>query len=187
VFLVLLALVLTLSVGLAACGGAGEQQEEEEEGQTYDLTIASTGGGSVTSPGEGTAAYDEGTVVNLEATPDAYYRFVNWTGDLGTIADINAASTTIIMSGDYFIAASFEVIPMVDAGWAHTVGLRADATVVAEGANDDGQCVVGGWTDIVQIAAGGGHTVGLKADGTVVATGNNVDGQCDVGEWTNIV
>lgn len=33
VFLVLLALVLTLSVGLVACGGAGQEEEEEEEEQ----------------------------------------------------------------------------------------------------------------------------------------------------------
>ena len=119
VFLVLLALVLTLSVGLVACGGPGEEQEEEEEEEqhgeqeeeeeeTYDLTIASTGGGSVDTPGEGTATYDEDTVVNLEATPDAYYRFVNWTGDVGTVADIDSATTTIVMNGDYSITANFE-------------------------------------------------------------------------------
>ena len=39
VFLVLLALVLTLSVGLVACGGAGEQQEEEEASYT-DISAA---------------------------------------------------------------------------------------------------------------------------------------------------
>ena len=50
----------------------------------------------------------------------------------------------------------------------------------------DGQCNVGSWTDIVQVAAGGYHTVGLKSDGTVVAVGYNVDGQCNVGSWTDI-
>ena len=33
----------------------------------YNLTISSTEGGSVTSPGEGISTYDEGTVVNLTA------------------------------------------------------------------------------------------------------------------------
>ena len=37
----------------------------------YDLTINSTVGGSVTTPGEGTFTYDEVTVVNLMATPDS--------------------------------------------------------------------------------------------------------------------
>ena len=59
--------------------------------------------------------------------------------------------------------------------------------MVAVGDNDDGQCGVGGWTDIVQIAASGYHTVGLKSDGTVVAAGYNNYGQCDVGGWTGIV
>jgi hypothetical protein len=51
------------------------------------------------------------------------------------------------------------------------VGLKADSTVVAVGANAGRQCDVSHWRDIVQIAAGSYHTVGLKADGTVVAAG----------------
>jgi alpha-tubulin suppressor-like RCC1 family protein len=51
-----------------------------------------------------------------------------------------------------------------------------------EGINDDyGQCDVGDWTDITQVAAGRWHTVGLKADGTVVTLGDNIAGQCNVG------
>ena len=75
----------------------------------------------------------------------------------------------------------------VGAGDAHTVGLRADGTVVAVGWNDDGQCDVSGWTDIVAVSAGGYHTVGLRADGTAVAVGNNYYGQRDVSGWTDIV
>ena len=59
--------------------------------------------------------------------------------------------------------------------------------VVAVGDNDDGQCKVNGWRNIVQVAAGGVHTVGLKADGTVLAVGYNDDGQCKVNGWRNIV
>ena len=73
----------------------------------YDITISSTEGGSVTTPGEGTFTYGEGDGVNLVATPDAGYRFVNWIGDVGTIADVNAANTTITMNGDYYITAKF--------------------------------------------------------------------------------
>ena len=36
----------------------------------------------------------------------------------------------------------------ISAGYAHTVGLRSDGTVVAVGNNDDGQCDVSDWTDI---------------------------------------
>ena len=78
----------------------------------------------------------------------------------------------------------------VSAGKDHTVGLKADGTVVAVGDNDRGRCDVDGWTDIVAISAGHYHTVGLKADGTVVATrytGKYYDGQCGVYGWTDIV
>jgi hypothetical protein len=81
------------------------------------------------------------------------------------------------------------VTPMVAVGQQHTVGLKSDGTVIAIIGNDYGygQCNVGNWTDIVQVAADYGHTVGLKSDGTVVAVGFNDYGQCDVGGWTDII
>jgi len=75
----------------------------------------------------------------------------------------------------------------ISVGLCHTVGLKADGTVVVAGYNSDGQCDVSNWSDIVAIAAGDYHTVGLKADGTVVAAGHNHDGQCDVSGWSDIV
>jgi hypothetical protein len=74
------------------------------------LTVYSSAGGLVTTPGEGIFVYDPGTVVTLVATPDSGYYFVNWSGDVGTIADVNAAVTTITMSGTYSITANFAVI-----------------------------------------------------------------------------
>ena len=80
----------------------------------------------------------------------------------------------------------------ISAGTWYTVGLKKDGTVVAVGDNDDGQCDVSGWKDIVAVSAGGSHTVGLKKDGTVVATEYTGDdrynyGQCDVSGWKDIV
>ena len=77
----------------------------------FGLTVSSTAGGSVTVPGEGTFIYDAGTVVNLVAAPAGSYQFDNWTGDVGTIADVNSASTTVAMEGNYSITANFDVIP----------------------------------------------------------------------------
>ena len=71
-------------------------------------------------------------------------------------------------------------IAAVSAGTAHTVGLKADGTVVATG-DYYGQCDVDSWTDIVAVSAGIYQTVGLNADGTVVAAGKNEYGECDVG------
>ena len=170
--------------------GEGDTVEPE-----YNLTVSSTAGGSGTTPGEGTSVYDTGTVVSLVATPASGYRFVNWTGDTGTLDNVNATSTTITMNSDYSITANFEeeevvepeYILMVATGWSHTVGVKSDGTVAAVGCSGSGLCNVGGWTDIVQVAAGVGHTVGLKSDGTVVAVGSSDFARCNVGGWTDIV
>jgi hypothetical protein len=54
-------------------------------------------------------------VISLVASPTSGYRFVNWTGDVVTTAAINNATTTMTMSGDYFITANFALqgTPMV--------------------------------------------------------------------------
>jgi hypothetical protein len=75
------------------------------------LVISSTEGGSVITPGEGEFHYVCGTVVDLVASPDPGYKFVNWSGDVATIADVHAASTTITMSCWYSITANFEAVP----------------------------------------------------------------------------
>jgi len=77
----------------------------------HDLAVTSTAGGSVSTPGKGTFTYDAGTVVDLVAAPDSGYQFVSWAGDVGTIASVTAASTTITMNGDYVIMANFEEEP----------------------------------------------------------------------------
>ncbi len=73
----------------------------------YDLTISVTEGGEVVTPGHGTFTHDQGTVVTLIVFPHAGYRFVNWTGDVDTVADVYAASTTITMNDNYSITANF--------------------------------------------------------------------------------
>jgi len=78
----------------------------------HTVTISSRPGGSVTSPGEGVFAYDDGDVVHLVATPDPNYYFVKWTGtgvDAGKVTDPTAASTTITVDGDYTVQANFRI------------------------------------------------------------------------------
>jgi hypothetical protein len=91
IFLIALALI----AGMAGCSGQ------------YTIQISSGSGGTVTTPGEGTFTYDEGTVINLVATPDYGYKFANWAGNVDTIADAYAASTTITINNNYYIIASF--------------------------------------------------------------------------------
>jgi len=94
---------------------------------TYNLTITSTAGGTVTTPGVGTFTRDEGTVVNLVATPNAGYRFVNWTGNVTTIANVNAATTNITMNDDYSITANFVAV------YDLTITITAGGTVTTPG------------------------------------------------------
>ena len=63
----------------------------------YNIQISSGSGGTVTTPGEGTFTYDEGTVVNLTAEAEEGYHFVNWIGDVDTIGNVYAAATNITM------------------------------------------------------------------------------------------
>jgi hypothetical protein len=95
IFLILLALI----AGIVGCNLTLHR---------YSLGISSTEGGSVTKPGEGMfLLYSEGRVVDLVATPDSGYHFVNWTGNVDTIADVEDATTTITMYGAYEITANF--------------------------------------------------------------------------------
>ena len=96
-------ITVALIAGIVGC--------EPTLAQQYDLTIASTAGGSVTMPGEGVFSCDMCVAVNLVATPSSGYQFVNWTGNVSTIANVNAAITTITLNGDYSITANFEAIP----------------------------------------------------------------------------
>jgi uncharacterized repeat protein (TIGR02543 family) len=75
--------------------------------ESYNLTIASTSGGSVTEPGEGIFTYNATTVVNLVVEADEGYYFVGWTGDVDAIGNVNAAVTTITMEDNYSITANF--------------------------------------------------------------------------------
>ena len=79
----------------------------------------------------------------------------------------------------------------IDTTLSHIVGLKADGTVVAAGANTFGECNVSQWTDIVSIVAGStaapsgsNYTIGLKADGTLVFTGSKPFGNPT---WTDVV
>jgi hypothetical protein len=98
---------------------------------SYDLTTNSAGDGSVTTPGEGTFPYDCGMVVDLVAEAGEGYRFVNWTGDIASIADVGAAVTTITMNDDYSVTAGFEQIPSEQFGLI--VSSTAGGTVTSPG------------------------------------------------------
>ena len=46
-------------------------------------------------------------LIPIVAVPDEGYRFGEWTGHVGTIADIYDPTTTVTMNGDYAITSNF--------------------------------------------------------------------------------
>ena len=80
----------------------------------YTLTMASTAGGSVV-PALGAHTYNASQVVNLTATPDNGYRFVNWTATAGTLGSATAATTTFTMpSQNATVTAHFALGTLVE-------------------------------------------------------------------------
>ena len=81
-------------------------------------------------------------------------------------------------NGNASEVATWRNIVQVAAGRYHTLGLRADGTVVATTpayGEFPAACDVSGWTDIVAICAGSSFSVGLRSDGTVVVAGDFCD------------
>ena len=93
-------IILLIVVALIACtAGCAPIQ--------HQLTISSTDGGSVITPGEGTFTYNKEKAVRLVARSALGYAFVGWSGDVGTINTVKSFSTTITIDGDYSITANF--------------------------------------------------------------------------------
>jgi len=88
----------------------------------YVLTVTSSAGGNVTDPGEDDFTYYQGTVVDLLAVPDEGFRFVDWTGDVDDVDDVNAEDTFITMNADYAIQANFEALPQMELTITSTEG-----------------------------------------------------------------
>jgi uncharacterized protein YkwD len=115
-FLIVAALIAVMAGCSGSVGGGGGGGNEE----SYTLAILSTAGGSVTNPGEGNFTYAEGEVVNLLAEPEAGYQFVNWTGNVSTIANVNVAITAITTDDSYSIQANFIEGPSIPPGINYT-------------------------------------------------------------------
>jgi hypothetical protein len=79
----------------------------------YTLTMAVNGIG-MTTPAVGSHNYAAGTVVNITATPDNAWQFVNWTtANMSEIANATEASTTVTVDESKTVTANFALLP----GW----------------------------------------------------------------------
>jgi len=88
----------------------------------------------------------------------------------------------LLIQGDRTIRESVtSTAPLVEiaSGQSHTLGLRADGTIVAWGSNVFGQCnVPAGLLGVAHVYAGKNHSILLMKDGTVRCFGLNNNGQC---------
>jgi hypothetical protein len=139
------------------------------------LTIGSCDFGNVVVPGEGTFEVDYGSIVNLKADPDDYYRFVSWTGaavDVGKVANPSAAETTVLADADYTLNACFEENPM--------------QVIISKPLDSDPKWTVQGQWAFGVPAGQGGSSFGLP-DPTGGATGTTVYGVNLNGDYSVVV
>ncbi|MFP3871734.1 MAG: InlB B-repeat-containing protein [Candidatus Aenigmatarchaeota archaeon] len=95
---------------------------QEKGAVIYNLTVDEEGQGSVEKDPD-QPEYEEGTEVNLTATPDQGWKFVNWTGDYtGTERNI-----TVTMDGDKSVTAHFQ--EEQDSGYTLTIEVVGEGEV----------------------------------------------------------
>ena len=102
----LAAIILPCVIAIVAVMAITNPGQPTLPAQTCTLTThtSPSGAGSVyPSRGE----YQSGVQVTLTASAASGYQFVDWTGDVGTIADVENAATTITMNDHYSITANF--------------------------------------------------------------------------------
>ena len=133
---------------------------------SLSVDVSPSGAGLVSlSPSDG--EYEPGAQVTLTATPASDYRFVNWTGDVGTVADVNSASAVISMSDDYSITANFALGITEIRDWYDLDAVRH---------NLDGSCLlmnsldstIAGYMELASKTANEGmgwEPIGTSADG----------------------
>ncbi len=143
----------------------------------YQLTMAvNPAGGGTTAPTVGVHSYDDGTVVNISATPAAGYRFVKW---IGGVADSSSASTTVTMSANKTVTASFQktynltmaVNPAGGGTTTPTSGVTTydDETIVSISSTPSTGYRFVKWTGGVADSTSASTTVTMNANKTVTA------------------
>jgi prepilin-type N-terminal cleavage/methylation domain-containing protein/uncharacterized repeat protein (TIGR02543 family) len=93
---------------------------------SYTLGLNATTGGTVSAGGSN--PYGPGSSVAITATPASGYKFTGWTGDVSSVANVNSASTTVTVNGNYNIKANFQL-----ATYSVAVSVNSAAMGIASG------------------------------------------------------
>ena len=123
------------------------------------------------------------------------FGLMHWSNEVYTFLDVDNFIVSWGGTGEFDFGQCEIPAPNTDfiavsAGGAHGLGLKADGSIVAWGAqtgeSDVGQCdIPAPNTDFIAVSAGGAHSLGLKLDGSIVAWGGTGEydfGQCDIPE-----
>lgn len=112
---------------------------------TRTLNIAVSGNGT-TSPAPGAYTYQQGTTVNISATPDLGWVFSGWQGP---VANPSAAETTVVMNSDVSVLAIFTAIP------TYTLIIQTTPGGTTSPAPRDYEFIGGGEMDVTAIPYAG--------------------------------
>lgn len=151
-----------------------------------------------------TGRYSEEIVEEIENSKDNWKNLVavsagggktNVAGEFGHVVALKA-NHTVVAAGDNgrgqcnVTGADWSDIVAISAGAYHTVGLKADGTVVTTQTAPEIVKEIEKWNeakDIVAISAGYGFTLALRANGQVVGCGFFYDNIRDTDNWEDIV
>ncbi len=131
---------------------------------THTLTLESTTGGTVTEPGEGTFTYNAGEIVSLTAVADPDHHFLRWSGENGTVSEVESSTTTITMESDLTITARFALDTYtltIDSTSGGNVSVPGEGTFTYH---------VGQSVNIEAMAEENYHFVGWNGDNSTVET-----------------
>ncbi|WP_051947403.1 malectin domain-containing carbohydrate-binding protein [Muricauda sp. MAR_2010_75] len=153
---------------------------ESVGGTTYALTVNS---------GSGDGSYESGTVVNIVADPAPVgEQFEAWTGDVGAVAEVNSASTTVTMpSSAVSITATYGTIPSGGTIWLEDFEDLTNGATVDNGATAWTSTRDGGTFEVFDgqfMARGASDTPGVWTS-EVIAIGGTVSVSVDVDDVNN--
>ncbi|MDX9769874.1 MAG: FISUMP domain-containing protein [Tenuifilaceae bacterium] len=127
---------------------------------TLDISINPVGTGTATGAG----SYEAGEGVDLLATPEVGYQFVNWTLD-GSEVSTNASYTYTMPEGDVTLVANFEEIPATQ--YSLSISINPVGTGTATGA---GSYEAGDGVSLLATPEAGYQFVNWTLEGSEVST-----------------
>lgn len=77
--------------------------------------------------------------------------------------------------------------PVIGAGQQHVLAVKSNGKIMSAGSNNEQQCDIHLWQDVVSVAASWRGTIALMANGTCIVTGKNMIGSGEVFGWRDIV